>query len=254
MSELNPKTAGVVDLTYCVATVQSLMEDYSDRLQEKLTQLAIRGLTNLNVFNSLQIECEYLEMDSNGVVDLSEITDFVDFIKVGIPVNGKLWVLNINDKILPRRNALSADQAALIYNGDSGDINVTDGYYFGSPTNGLFGLSGGFSRSYVTYDEELRVLQFDSVIPRSQILLEYVSTGVKASGHTTIPRYLVEYIVAYINWQLIILDPRVDRFEKRERKTEFLEQEKILQRYKTKFNLSDYFAATYSTYKQTPKR
>jgi hypothetical protein len=254
MSELTRKTAGIVDLTYCVATAQLDRDDVSDRLTEKMTQLAIRALTNLNVINSLTVECEYLEMDTNGIVDLSTLTDYVDYIKVGIPVNGKLWVLNVNNKILPRRDALPADQADFIFNGEVSDLNVTDGYYFGSPTNGLFGLGGGFSRSYFTVDEEAMVMQFDSPIPRSQILLEYRSTGVKSSGHTTIPRYLVETIVAYIHWQLIEFDPRIDRFEKDRKKEEFIEQENILFRYKHKFSMNEYFAATYSTYKQTPKR
>ncbi len=254
MSVLIQKTAGYVSLSYCVATVLADLEDYSGRLTEKLTQLAIRAITNLNVYRSHYIECDYFEMDANGIVDISSLTDFVDIVKIAMPVNGQPWILSKSKNILPRRDELDAAELALIFKGASTNLDISTGYYFGDPANGLFGLGGGYNRSCYYLDTELMQIQFDTTIPRSQILLEYRSTGIKATGATTIPRYLVEYVVAYLHWQLKMHDVRVDRFTRRDLKEEYLEQERILTNYCNEFDMDDYFNMTYGSLKQTPKR
>jgi hypothetical protein len=254
MSVLTPKTAGLVDLTYCVARVQADREDYSDHLTEKATQYAINCFTSMNVLGKHTVECDYFTMDANGIVDLSTVTDFIDYVKVAIPIKGKTWILNKNESILPRRDELDASKAALIFNGESSfseSSNVNYGYQF---VNGIFGLGGGFSRSFFRLDREKNQLQFDTMVPNGEILLEYTSTGLKASGATTIPRSLVDYIVSYIHWQLGMFDINMDRFRRQELKQNFLEQENILTAYKYAFDPNEYLLMRYENVKQTPKR
>lgn len=253
MSVLTPKTAGYVGLSYCVATVQADLDDYTDRLAEKMTQLAIRCYTNLNVMRSFTLESDYFEMDENGIIDISAISDLIDVVRLAIPVNGQAWNISDNPYIIPRRDALDTDQADLIYRtSDEGDI-VLNGLYLTPTSSGYFGLSGG--RNYGCHvDYELMQIQFDTSVPRSQVLVEYRSTGVKASGITLIPRFLVEYIVAFIHWKLVEHNPLADRFLRRDKKEEFIEQEAMLQKYVNQFNLDDYYNMYYGSLKQTPKR
>ena len=256
MSVLTPKTAGYVNLSYCVAQVLADLQDYSDRHIERFTQWAIRAYTDANLFNSVNVEVVYLEPDDNGIIDISGLTDYVDYVKVGMPVNGKIWVLSKNTKILPRRDELDADQEALIFSSQSYDLDVGSSYTFadhyvnGAFCSGLFGLGGGFSRSYFNIDLEKMQIQLDTALPRNQIILEYISTGVKASGATLIPRSAVEYVIAYIHWQNKQHDPMVDRFTKREYKQEYLERENMMREFNLRFNLEEYLTSTYSTYKQ----
>jgi len=261
MSILTPKTAGFVNLSYCVAQVQADLDDFTDRRVEKMTQLAIRAYTDMNLFNSVNVEVVYLDMDPNGIVDLAPLTDYVDYVKVGITIGGKIWVLNANDKILLRRDELNTDEAALIFRTGAASIEVSSGIYFadhylnGTFVGGMFGLGGGFSRSYFRIDLERMQIQFDTAVPRTgnPIILEYISTGVKATGGTVVPRSAVEVIVAYIHWQLKQHDPNVDRFTKRDYKQEYLDRETMMKNFNSRFKKEEYFASLYSTYKQSVK-
>lgn len=259
MSTLTPKTAGFVNLSYCVAQVQADIQDYSDRNIERFTQWAIRDYTKLNIIGSVNTEIEYLTMDANGIVDLSPLTDYVDYIKLGIPVNGKIWILGANPKILLRRTELNATEAALIFKTGSPSIEVGSGSVFadhyvnGGFVTGLFGYGGGFSRSFFRVDMERNQIQFDTSVPRSEIILEYISTGVKATGGTVIPRSAVERIISFIHWQMKEFDPMVDRFTKARYQEMYEQQCEILTNISLRFKKEDYFQMLYSTYKQTVK-
>ena len=79
------------------------MEDTSKMLEsliEKATQYAINCFTALNVYGKHAIEIAYLTMDANGMIDLTPLTDFVEWIRIGMPMNGKIWLLGENNKIL----------------------------------------------------------------------------------------------------------------------------------------------------------
>jgi hypothetical protein len=259
MSTLNPKTAGYVNLSYCVAQVRADIQDYSDRNIERFTQWAIRCYTDANLYHSINVEVVYLEMDADGVIDISTLTDYVDYVKVGIPVNGKIWILGKNDKILKRRDELDASELALIYKTGAPDIDVGSGYVFadhyinGSFVTGMFGLGGGFNRSFFTIDTELMQIQFSSSVHRSQVILEYISTGVNASGATVVPRQYAEYIIEYIHWMIKKNDPLANRFDKRDAKQDFIERETMLDNFNYRFNTEEYFNSLYQNYKQTVK-
>lgn len=256
MSILTPKITGYVNLSYCVAMVEMDRQDYSGRLREIMTQYAIHRWSQRAMTKNQNVEVVYLEMDAQGIVDISTLTDFVDYVKIGIPVNGKIWILSKNKKILKRRDELSAEQDALIFNNNTDTLPVDYGYYFaghyvnGQYINGLFGFGGGLSRSYFTFDEEKMEFQFDSVVPRSEIILEYTSTGVKVTGATTIPRIYVDDIREYIHWQLNEHDPRINRFDKDRKKQNFIEAENIVDSHLMRFNSDDYYNMMYSTTKQ----
>jgi hypothetical protein len=259
MSILTPKTAGFVNLSFCVAQVQADIKDFSDRNVEQFTQWAINAYTELNLFHSPNIEVVYLTMDANGIVDISTLTDYIDYVKVAIAVGGKKWILNCNEKILLNREELDASEAALIFKTGAPDIDVGSGYYFadhyinGSYTTGVFGLGGGFSRSYFRIDKEKRQIQFDTSVPRTEVILEYISTGVNATGVTLIPRQYVGYVKAYIRWQMEENNPMATRFDRERKERQFYDQEAMIDNFDQRFNPEEYLKSMYSTYKQTPK-
>lgn len=259
MSTLTPKTAGLVNLSYCVASVQADIQDYTDRHVERFTQWAINAYTELNIFHSNNVEVEYLEMDANGIVDLSPLTDYIDYIKVAMMVNGKYWTLGVNEKIGLRRDELDASELALIFKTGAPSIEVGSGYVFadhyvnGTYRTGMFGLGGGFNRSCFRVDKERNQLQFDSDIPRNQIVLEYYSTGVNATGGTLIPRPYVEYIKAYIRWQMEENDPRSNRFDRRDKRQLFYDEENKVENFHARFNPVKYMTTYYEGMKQTVK-
>jgi len=259
MSILTPKTAGFVNLSYCVATVQADIEDYTSRNMDRMIQWAIRCYTDVNLFHSNNVEVVYLTMDADGIVDISALTDFIDYVKVGIPVNGKIWILNKNRKILFNRDELSDAQADLIFKQQTADIDISGGYYFaghyinGTYQTGIFGVGGGFSRSYFNIDLERMEIQFDTAVPNSEIVLEYYSTGINATGGTLIPRECVEYVVAYIHWQLAEHNLELNRFDKERKYGQYIERENMMRSFRYRFKKEEFLKELYSSQKQTIK-
>jgi len=261
MSLTTKKTAGFVNLSYCVNQVQVDMEDYSDRIKEKALHYALNIFSNYNMFQSKNVEVAYVQMDANGVINLvtAGLTDFVDWVKVGIIINGKVWVLDVNNKIPLRRTEIDATEAADIFNGTARE-DITDGYYFaGHYYNGIYneamyGYGGGFSRSYFRYDNEKREFQFDTAVPTTMVVIEYLSSGINLTGATVIPLYMVNYIVFAIHERFAFFNNKLTRGERADYKQRMLEEESILENFEYRFDLAQYLNMSYASQHQGVKR
>ena len=261
MSLVTPKTAGFVNLSYCVNQFQLDRDDFSDRLKEKATQYAINIISKYNIFQSRNVEVAYLTIDANGVINLTTagLTDYVDYVKVGIIIKGKLWNLSVNNKITLRRTEIPASEAVDIFNGTSRD-DITDGYYYaGHYYNGIYnqavyGYGGGFAKSYFRYDNESNEFQFDTAIPTTKVVLEYLSTGIKLTGATVIPRTYVDYVVSAIHDKFAFFDKKLTRGEKADFRQRFIEEENILENFDYKFDIQAYLDMSYASQHQGVKR
>ncbi len=252
------KTAGFVNINYCVALCQNDLGDHSVRLRERIFQMIVHYLGNLNISHGDKAEVRYLQMDSEGLVDYSGLTDFVEWIKIGIPVNGKIWFLSVNNKILLRQDTIPAGQEALIFGGQ--DVPVTTGYYFtphyynGIYVDQLFGYGGGFSRSYFRDDRENLRLQFDTAVPNDYVVVEYKSTGIEPTGGTIIPRLAIDAIMAYVQYRLEKTKIKTSRGLILDAKQAYEEQEKkFIYHYFKKPSLQEYLNAISVGKKQGPK-
>ena len=255
------KTGSRISFDEIAAEAEIELEVEPQTYREKFIQLAMRCYAHLNIFNSNHIEVDYFEMNSTtGIVDLSSLTDFIDYVKIGMPINGKIWILDINNKILLPRDTLSEDAANKIFNNNDSDILVQCGYYFcdhycnGNFISGLYGVGGGFSRSYCRVDKENMQIQFDTSVPNNEIVLEYISTGIKASGATLVPVECKELLVAWIVWKHYMPKRNIYPTEKRDYKQEYLERERELRSFQKKWTLQEYTNALYSTFRATAKR
>jgi hypothetical protein len=253
------KTAGFVNLSYCVNMFLVDREDFSERLREKATQYAIKILSNYNLFQSRNIEVAYLAMDSNGIVSLSSLTDYVDYTKIGIIIRGKLWILSVNEKIALRRDEMTESEALEIFNGNQRE-DVYEGYYFaGHYYNGiyldtLYGYGGGFAKSYFRYDNENREFQFDTAVPNTKVVIEYLSSGVKLTGATVIPLTLTDYITFGIHERFAFFDKTLTRGERADFKQRFLEEENLATDFEFRFDLNKYLDMSYASQHQGAKR
>lgn len=253
MSVAVPKTAGIVNIRYVVMSVLNRLNDYSMRNYRKIAQLVIEGFTDLNLFHTTNIEVEYLYMDENKLVSVP--SDFIDWIKVGYPNNGKLVTITKNDyMLLPREFADGKDV------GNLDAINVNQATFFASHFKngkfvaGLYGLRGGVNRAYFRYDEERRQFAFTGDTPSSEVVLEYVSSGVKLSGSTAIPREAVKALISWTMWQLVEYDTTMAMNERERRKKTYYEDVEELRTFKFTPTKDEYRDALYKTIKQTPKR
>jgi len=253
MSLETPKTAGIVNIRYVVMSVLNRMNDYSMRNYKRIAQFVIEGFTDLNLYHTTNIEVVYKYMSAAKTIDVPP--DFVDWTKVGIPIAGKLRTLTKDDAILkPRKFEDGKD----VGNIDASEPNFatyfTSHFKHGKFVGGLYGLRGGINRAYFRYDEEKRQFIFTGDVPQSEIVLEYISSGVALSSSTVIPRQAVKPLVNWVFWQLAEYDSSVHPTEKERKKILYYEDVNELRAFQYTPTMDEYRDAMYKTIKQTPKR
>ena len=254
MSTAAPATPGIITVNYIAMTILNRLRDYSMRHYMFIAQLVIEGYGELALWHLDTIEVVYLRMSSAKTVDLP--TDFVDYTKIGIPVNGKLKILTKKDNVLlPRSFADGApvgntDDA----NAGTGSIFFVDHFRNGQFTAGLYGLPGGLDNAFYRIDRENRQIVFSGSIPRSEIVLEYVSSGIKLSGQTNIPRETLPALQSYVAWKMIIWDKKFTANEKAQRKQDYLEEVAALDFLQSSFTADEYKRHVWKSTTQTIKR
>lgn len=258
MSILAPKIAGVVSLRKVVMSYLNRIEDYSMRHYYRMMQIAIEGYTELNLWHLDNIEVVYLNVDPTSKI-ASLPSDYVDWLKVGIPVGGKLKVLKRHDKILLPRT--STDGLETFSNADANDttdaaslVYFSDHIRCGQFVGGLFGMSGGVSDASYRFDRERRTFAFTDTITDNYIVLEYISSGVNLTGSTTIPREAEPALRTYLLWQAVENDPRISQAEKARREDNYDKAVAMLRDFQDIFTAEEYRQMLWGSSRQTPKR
>jgi len=250
-----PKTPGLVTIRYIVMSILNRMEDYTMRKYKRLVQIAIEGFGELSLWHLNTLEVVYLRMDAAKAVDLPD--DFVDYTKIGIPINGKLKVLTKHNNILLPR---LFEDGAPVGNTDADDtvdaaslVFFSDHFRGGQYVGGLYGMPGGVDDAYYRIDRENRKIVFSGTVDRSEIVLEYISTGVKTEEGSLVPREAVPAIRTYVLWQMIEHDTRIALSEKERRKRNHEEEIEAMRSFQG-FTIDEYKRMLWSTYRQTAKR
>lgn len=256
MSVVDPKIAGLVTIRQVVMAVLNRLNQYDLKSYKRLTQIAIEGYTELALWHINSLEVVYLHMSASKTVNLP--SDFISYTKIGIPINGKLRVLTNKEQILLPR---FFDTGEAVGNTDGDDtegisnaIFFSDHFRSGQYIGGLFGLPGGIDTAYYRVDYENRQIVFSGTTERSEIVLEYVSSGLRADGSSLIPREAVPALRNYVIWQKDINDPRVAMNLKEMAKREYEESVEALRAFTNTFTADEYKRMVYSTARQSPRR
>lgn len=254
MSNTSPATTGTINVNYVVMSILNRLRSYSMRDYSFLEQIIIECYTSLNLFHINNTEVVYLRMSDAKTVDLP--ADYVDYRKIGIPINGKLRVLTHNESILLPRTFEDGEYVGNI--GDNVDtrysIYFADHFRNGQFVAGLYGVPGGSDYGYYRIDEEKRQIIFSGEIPRGEVVLEYVSSGVKLQGSTVIPRETLKTLQNYAFWQLIEHDSKVPMNEKERKKQQYEEALEELRFFQTSFTKDEYLRHVYKHTYQSIKR
>lgn len=270
MSVISPKIAGLVSSRYIVMSVLNRMGEYSMKSYLRLMQICLEGITEMNLFHTKEsIEVVYLHMSVAKTCQLP--ADYIDYLRIGFPENGKLRVITKHDKLLlPRtyygsviNGAFVADTGEEVGNADAGNEQGTataGGLYLFPPhfhggryVDALFGLPGGIDQAYYRIDVENRQIIFSGSTPRSEIVMEYISSGQKSDGSSLIPREVVPALRTYILWQKDENDPRIAYNAKARAKQEHEEAVAAL-RSLNMFTADEYLAMIRSGIHQSIKR
>jgi hypothetical protein len=258
MSIDSPKLPALVSVRYVICSLLNRMQDYSFKSYKRLVQICVEGISEeFSIYHTgMGNEVVYLHMTLAKTAPLP--ADFIDWLRLGVPIDGKLRVITQHESLLMPR---TFDDGTPVGNADDGVGESTEGlvyfsdhYRNGSYVGGLFGLSGGIDDAYYRFDMENRQIVFSGSVPRSEIVLEYVSTGLKLDGSSLIPREVVAPLRNYILWQKDITDPRIAYNAKEMAKREFEESVQALRFLNLSFTADEYLDMLYSTYTQSPKR
>ena len=256
MSLIDPKTSALVTIRYVVMSILNRMEDYTLKKYKRLVQIGLEGYSELNLWHLHNLEVVYLRMDAAKTVDLP--ADFVDHVKIGIPINGKLRVLTRHNQILLPREF---EDGTPVGNTDADDtvdaaslVYFSDHFRGGQYVGGLFGMPGGVDDAYYRIDRENRQIVFSGTVYRSEIVLEYISTGVKVASSSLIPREVVPALRSYVQWVITENNARAAANEKERKKINYEEELEALRSFQSTFTADEYKRMCFSTYRQTSKR
>jgi hypothetical protein len=260
MSTVIPKVAGLVTLRYVVMSTLNRLNDYTLKNYKRFMQICIECVTEqMSLYHTgIGNEVVYLHMSTAKTVNLP--ADFVNWSKVGFPYNGKFRVITNHDGILLPRVfddtgvAVGNTDGALATEGISNAIFFSDHFRNGQFIGGLYGLPGAIDEAYFRFDMENRQIVFSGETTRSEIVLEYTSSGLKPDGSSLIPREIVSPVRNYILWQMVEHDPRIAYNERERRKREFEESIEELRWFENSFTKDDYLRMVYSTARQSPRR
>ena len=243
-------------MRYVVMSILNRIKDYTTRDFYHYMQLAIEGFTELSLWHLDSVEVMYLTMSEAKIVNLP--ADFIDYVKIGIPINGKLRVLTRHDKLLFPR---TFEDGTPVGNADADDtvdaaslVYFADHFRGGQYVGGLYGMPGGVDDAYYRFDRERRTIIFSGSVPRSEIVLEYISSGVKTGGSTLIPREAVPALRTYILWQTAEYNRNISLAEKERAKRLHEEEVAALRSFQDIFTADEYRRLVWGTSRQTIKR
>ena len=256
MSLESPKTPGLVTIRYIVMSILNRMNDYTMRNYKRLIQISIEGYGELALWHLNTLDVVYLRMNEAKTVQLP--ADYIDFLKIGVPINGKLRVLTQHNQILLPRTFEDGEPVGNADGNDTVDaaslVYFSDHFRGGQYVGGLFGMPGGVDDAYFRIDREQRLIVFSGSVPRSEIVLEYISTGLKVEGGSLIPREAVPALRTYVQWQMIENDPRVSLSAKERAETNHDKEVAALRSFQSIITPEAYRRMLFSTYRQTAKR
>lgn len=159
------------------------------------------------------LKCVQIDIDSaTNTAALPD--DFVEYYKIGLCCNGYLLNFAINDSIcLPTgTSGCPCDASELTYATEqcnAGTYNPETYWFYpyyqyshnGQMMNGIYGAGAGYYAGGYRIDTERNLIQFDSSVTASAIVLEYRSNGLSDPTASIVPEYAIPAIREYVHWQ-----------------------------------------------------
>lgn len=208
----------------------------------RMVQIAIDGYRELNLTVLPEgRNIEKLTMDSNNIIYMPD--DLIIINRVCIPIDGLLWPLTKNDEIVPTTSFIGGTETLDTEDGEGVDIS----------NKGVFYSKRGGSNKYGYFrpDYRKRRIIFRNV-SRSEVLLDYTTSGISLTESSYIPVYartaLEAYIRLHLEYNNAVPNPNnIALFQ------DLFNTQKSICR-NIKFSLTDFLDSIYRTYSPTAYR
>lgn len=178
-----------------LCTLSSIVDDVinemglSESEYIRLLRVAERGLMKINLNAIGGVSTQKIEVDEKTLTSPLP-RDFAMFLKLGVIVNGKLYPLTMNDNIQINRD-IDCDTV----------ISQKDGAHY--PLN-RYSTRGGLPEiGNYRINSKMNRIEFSSNLNYKSLILEYVSTGLNATGETYVPAIARETLIAWTIWKYV---------------------------------------------------
>jgi hypothetical protein len=198
-----------------LVTIQDIVDDYfieRDKFSEsdilRARRLAERCITSMSIFSLPNVTTTTLEINKD-IKTASLPCDFIRCIRLGVKLkNGRIYTLT-RDKELGLFEDLSETETQPPTPANALEIRVSYSNYNHDYSGWNYSIKGGLSE-YGTYriDRMNDRIVLNAQNTLNEIVLEYVSSGVKANGTTYIPVYAREAVIAFLKWKDAPIDGR----------------------------------------------
>jgi len=182
-----------VNLSYVVNDlINELGAAQHKKFRNKYLQIAVGGLRELNLYHFNKFKQEWIDVsDSLGTVAWP--TDLVKWLAIGINSNGRLWTFTRDNKIIIPEGTIEGQDTLSTTRGENTTIE--------KDISANLGTRGGVNTNYFTVDEANRrfVINGDDV---SEVLVQYISSGVNMSAESVIPIQGVRAIKDFVVWRV----------------------------------------------------
>ncbi len=237
--------------------------EQTEHLYQPHLMWGVRGMNELTMDVTQDPRTIMVNLKANNTIDLPH--DYVDWTKVGVCVNGKIFVLSeanamcIPDLLDDCGKSIKSTKSFLALS--SSQLQKTTGpwttfynYRKGRNIGNLFGQGGGFpEKGWFKVDKQGGKIIFDTDVDKTQIILEYITTGVDRDGTAVIHIMAQEALLAFIHWQSNAHRSDVRTIEKNRLRFEYYSQKEKARRRLSAFTIQDFLRACRTGYKLTPK-
>lgn len=235
-------TPAFIPIANVVNSYLNVTDNYSDRNYRRLLQVVCENYTDLNIHSTGRLKQIAMTISANNTIILP--VDCIDYVRIGVKVNGQMFCVTRNDKILlPDTVECGADVADTDLT-DPLDLNVWPSY----------GSSRGVKFLFYRVDKyDPRIIVFKGDGVGRTIYLQYISSGVSLSGETLIPVQLLLPMRSYLHWTLLSFDRQASDVEVRRAERTFKKQLGEYERLENGFTLEEFLDAMRQSYRQTIK-
>jgi hypothetical protein len=234
--------------TDSLVTIRSIIEglflttELPEGYDAKMTQLAINGYRELNlVVLPGGRTIEKFTMDSNYIVYMND--DMTHINAVCVPLEGAMWPLTHLKDMVPTTSESGGSEILDPEDGEGVTIIERGTAY---ATRGGHNVYGYF---YVDYQKR-RILFRNTY--RSEVLIDYMTSGISLTEETYVPTYakaaLEAYVRLYLEYNKGVPNPNSIAIFRDE-----YERQKAICR-GIKFNIVDFMDGIYRTYRATVQR
>jgi hypothetical protein len=244
--------SGFSTIDYVVAEMQVELDDYSTTQNQRLTALVVSALREIRLYHKAAIQVAYLTINEAGIIPFP--FDYMDFINIGIPMNGQLWNLTEDNKMLLDRSTDCGEDGRVMSQGSSFENRIsilTPSWSLNRFTPTYYGVSGGRNTGYYKVDEQARQIQFDGKIPRGEVVLVYKSTGI--GPNTVIGAEMIKPLKNIAHYNRVKFNKNESMNQKMLLKKDMEESVMELRAFAQRFTMKQYMDVLWGAKRQTAK-